>query len=100
MTVATKRLFSFGSILMTPGALSAFEKSHDEVFEYVKRHLSGDWGDLSAGDKHLNDEAVKDGSRILSAYHLSNRTKIWIITEAADDNGNRNPTTLLLPEEY
>jgi len=38
---------------------------------------------------------TKAGWRILSAYCLSNRTKIWVITEA-----DRSSTTILLPEEY
>jgi hypothetical protein len=48
----------------------------------------------------LNDESLKDGSRLLSAYLLKDGTKIWIITEAEDDNGKREATTILLPEEY
>ena len=53
------------------------------------------------GDGKLNDQAIQDGSRILSAYLLPDETKLWIITDAAvDDQGNRQATTLLLPEEY
>jgi hypothetical protein len=51
-------------------------------------------------DKELNDEALKDGSRLLSAYRLKNGTKIWLITEAVGDDGRREATTILLPEEY
>lgn len=48
-----------------------------------------------------NDEAVQTGARILSAYHLADGTKIWIITEAEiDEKHNRQETTILLPEEY
>jgi hypothetical protein len=36
-----------------------------------------------------------DGSRLFSAYHLTNGTKVWIITEA-----DRSATTVLLPDEY
>jgi hypothetical protein len=28
-----------------------------------------------------NAEALKEGTRLLSAYHLKDGTKIWIITE-------------------
>jgi len=31
----------------------------------------------------------------MSAYHLNDQTKIWVITER-----DRNATTILLPEEY
>jgi hypothetical protein len=54
-------------------------------------------GDLCKGDKEANDEALIEGQedRILSAYHGSNGTKFYIITEY-----DRSATTILLPEEY
>jgi len=55
----------------------------------------GDWGTVSDEDKALNDQSVKDGSRILSAYLLNTGVSVWIITEA-----DRSATTFLLPEEY
>lgn len=67
---------------------------------FVTRHANGDWGEVCPDDGQLNDEAVKDGSRILSAYSTAKGAKIWIITEASDDSGNRTATTILLPEEY
>jgi hypothetical protein len=42
-----------------------------------------------------NAVALKEGTRLLSACHLKDRTKIWIITE-----WDRSVTTALLPEEY
>ena len=45
--------------------------------------------------KQVNDQAVVDGMRILSAYQAANGTKFWIITEA-----DRKTTTVLLPEDY
>ena len=41
-----------------------------------------------------------EGSRLLSAYRTLRNTRIWIITEAKDDDGKRAATTILLPEEY
>lgn len=49
---------------------------------------------LFMDDKQSNDDAVKYGNRVLSAYdHHGER--FWIITE-----WDRSFTTLLLPEEY
>ena len=45
-------------------------------------------------------EALEQGDRLLSAYHTSTGEKIWIITEAVNDEGKRASTTILLPEEY
>ena len=67
----------------------------------MERHIAKDGGDLSNEDKKLNDQALHNGSRILSTYILDKTiVKIWIITEATDDNGERAATTVLLPEEY
>jgi hypothetical protein len=92
--------FNLGQILATPHALAALEQSGETPAKFLKRHISGDWGDMSDDDKALNDQALTDGSRIMSAYTTSKATKLWIITEGADDEGNRVATTLLLPDEY
>jgi len=60
----------------------------------------GTGGDLSASDMKANGDALKEETRLLSAYHLKDGTKIWISTETADDEGHRAATTALLPSEY
>lgn len=55
---------------------------------------------LLVEDKTRNDEALKGGSRIFSAYVFPEGLKQWIITEAVDDEGVCSHTTILLPEEY
>jgi hypothetical protein len=70
-----------------------------EIKLQLTRHLCGDWGDLSKSDKKANDVALTTGDRILSAYNIGTR-RMWIITDAEDDNGVRNYTTVLLPEDY
>ena len=65
------------------------------VLHSLKRHLNGDWGELSEEDKKENDLSLVEGFRILSAYRHKDGTKIWIITEA-----DRFMTTILFPEEY
>ena len=66
----------------------------------VGRHASGDWGIVCDEDKQANNDALRAGARLLSAYFLTDETKLWIITDAQDDKGKRQATTLLLPEEY
>lgn len=92
--------FPLGQILTTPGALEALNSSGHSPFEFVARHASGDWGIVDDEDKAGNDQSLIDGSRLLSAYLTDKGVKIWVITEAADDRGNREATTILLPEEY
>ena len=99
MTTAAK--FHPGRIVATPGALEALRASGQSPETFLAAHLDGYWGgDLCEEDRLLNDEALIDGSRILSAYRTLCGERIWIITESADDHGRRYSTTLLLPEEY
>jgi hypothetical protein len=88
-------LFWPGRIVTTPGALEAFRASEESPLDFLMRHLTGDWGDLSAVDKLENKLSVEMGFRILSAYTLKTGVKVWLITEA-----DRSVTTFLLPEEY
>ena len=92
--------FSLGQIVATPGALEALQRNNVTGFDYLRRHASGDWGIVCAEDKQSNEEALTTGARLMSAYFLPDETKLWIITEAAGDDGNRAATTLLLPDEY
>lgn len=89
--------FATGQLCTTPAAMATF--SHEEMHACLNRHIACDWGDLDAHDIRANNRALKDGSRLLSAYVFgkgseSERT-LWIITEA-----DRSVTTLLLPSDY
>ena len=90
-----KAKFSLGQLVATPGALRALESTGQSPLEFLDRHSQGDWGELSEADREENELSLREGFRLLSAYRLSDGTKIWIITEA-----DRSATTILLPEEY
>ena len=104
--VNRNRLFAFGPLVATPGALRALVAEGADPARLLSRHGQGDWGALSADDHDANDEAVRSGERILSAYELGS-TRLWIITDAEVDGPTgrsgvcpRYATTLLLPSEY
>ncbi len=93
--------FAPGKIVATPGVLEALSAAGQEPDEFLRRHLAADWGeDLCVEDRRLNNEALRDGSRILLSYSTRAGTKLWVITEACGDDGRRASTCLLLPEEY
>jgi len=92
---ATQQRFPLGQTCATPGALESLSDAGQDAAQFLSRHQSGDWGDLSDEDKRENEFSVDKELRIFSAYHLSDGTKIWIITEA-----DRSATTILLPSEY
>ncbi|PKO38972.1 MAG: hypothetical protein CVU31_17945 [Betaproteobacteria bacterium HGW-Betaproteobacteria-4] len=89
-------LFSLGQIVMTRGIADLVAVGKVDVLPLVSRHATGDWGELDAQDKQLNDDAVTSGGRIFSCYCQSLEVgKVWIITE-----WDRSYTTVLLPDEY
>ena len=87
--------FPLGRIVATPGALGALKQTGETPGLFLKRHVTGDWGEVDEEDCRENELSVVQRCRLLSAYTLSNGTKLWIITEA-----DRSATTLLLPSEY
>jgi hypothetical protein len=86
-------LFPIGQLVATPGLLSLVGKV--EMMNALDRHMKGDWGTVNKEDKEANNQALKDGARLLSAYLSKDGIKFWIITEA-----DRSVTTILLPSEY
>lgn len=84
--------FPVGMTYATPGALAL----EVDLTRYLRRHHCGDWGDeLCDEDKAANEQALKDGSRLLSCYRTSAGDRLYIITE-----WDRSTTTIMLPDEY
>ena len=108
-TTETFPRFASGQIVATPGALDLLTAHGVSPDTILRRHLSGDWGALCSTDAALNDEALRDGSRILSSYEIAKGVTVWVITDAEtdmDEAGNlltsprRLCTTILRPEDY
>jgi hypothetical protein len=97
--------FSLGHVCTTPGIRHAIDEGLlDSAFvrNCLAKHARGDWGDVSEDGRIQNEEALAGGWRIFSVYRTAevDDGKIWIITDAADDGGHREATTILLPSEY
>lgn len=88
----TKPRFSLGTVVITPGALQSIPE--EQVRAALRRHVSGDWGEVNKDDREENELSLREGFRLLSAYRHDG-VKFWLITEA-----DRSCTTVLLPEEY
>ena len=87
--------FVLGQTFITPGAEEALQIAGQTAIEFLRRHMSCDWGELSDDDIQENELSLKKGFRLLSAYQTGKGQKLWIITEA-----DRSATTVLLPSEY
>jgi hypothetical protein len=90
-------LFDPGRIVITSTLNHLVETEHLDPTQFLRRHLSGDWGELCDDDRASNKNALVHGDRLFSSYDIDagGETKLWIITEA-----DRSYTTLLLPSDY
>lgn len=94
MTSTTNsRRVKLGTTVITRGANETLIP--EDMLHAVSRHERCDWGDICEEDRRANDEALVEGTRLLSAYRDGNGTRFWVITEA-----DRSATTVLLPDEY
>lgn len=87
--------FSLGQTYITIGAEEALMSAGQTGIEFLRRHVSGDFGELSDDDVSENELSLREGFRVLGAYRTAKGEKLWIITEA-----DRSATTILLPSEY
>jgi len=85
--------FPTGRVVITRGAI--IELSRDEAMKGLRRHISGDWGELDEHDWKQNEAALEHGFRLFSRYVTQGGTKFYVITEH-----DRSVTTILLPGEY
>lgn len=89
------RRFALGQTFITPGAEEALQIAGQTAIEFLRRHMSCDWGELSQDDVSENEFSLSKGFRLLSNYRTGKGQQLWIISEA-----DRSATTILLPSEY
>ena len=87
--------FALGQTFITPAAEEALQIAGQTAIEFLRRHMSCDWGELSEDDITENELSIEKGFRLLSNYQTGKGQQLWIITEA-----DRSATTVLLPSEY
>lgn len=85
-------MFELGQIVTTHRIAKTL--GFDKIAALISRHHQGDWGDICDDDKHLNQQALNEKDRILSAYQVGD-DRVYIITE-----WDRSVTTVLYSDEY
>ncbi len=85
-------LFTLGEIVVKPEAarLMAMQRINPAS---LLRHVTGDWGDAGQDQKRTNDEAVREGGRVLSVYGKGRR-QLYVMTDA-----DRRTTTIMTAQE-
>lgn len=92
-----KVIFDPGSVLLTQSVQHLMERGYLDPTLYLRRYISGDWGELHDEDRNSNQRALTTRERLFSRYNVDvgDETRLWIITEA-----DRSTTTVLLPSDY
>jgi hypothetical protein len=85
--------FALGEAVITSGVAGKLNMVLVKLA--IVRHASGDWGELEADDRRLNDERIATGGTLVSIFKTANGDKFYVITEA-----ERDKTTVLPQEEY
>lgn len=88
-------LFPLGQTVVTDRVVVALAETGQTLESFLQRHQLGDWGIVNEEEWIDNNQSVQEGSRILSAFRLTNGIEFWVITE-----GNRSTTSAMLPFEY
>lgn len=96
-----KPLFPLGAIAFSAGAGSL----GIDLSRFIRRHMSGDWGDVSDYDVQMNQAALTTAGAVLSQYQVKDAggtfrslsimteadrsvTIVWLISEDPEVTGD------------
>ena len=63
--------FALGQTFITPSAQEALEVAGQTAIQFLRRHVSCDWGELSDDDVRENELSLKEGCGLLSNYRTT-----------------------------
>jgi hypothetical protein len=73
--------FATGQLVCTPTVAELLAQSGVTVEQLLARHQSGDWGDISAVQREMNERAIQDHCSIESC-HVFGHQRVAVITKA------------------
>lgn len=98
------KTFELGNVVATR-AVWELMNENEEFKQFISgclsRYILYDWGDTCQEDWQTNNDAVKNGERVLAVYNIPIEIEeiyeesVWIITE-----WDRSATTILFPSDY
>ena len=87
-------IFEPGWCAVTPAARALLEENDQPAFEFLHRHLIGDWTQMSEEEQQANEEAVRAGFPVQSRFRTRSGATIYVRTEA-----DRSATTVRVAGE-
>lgn len=87
-------LFGVRSLFLVAGARHALSK--EEVEQALRRHVRGDWGNVTADERSLNEEALRTGQGpLVSVFLTASGERFWVHTTE-----ERETFVSLVPDEW
>jgi hypothetical protein len=74
------RRFDTGTIVVTPRAEAVLSQAGQSLQEFLRRHAEGDWTELNADQRALNEEGVRQGFNVVSHYRLAQGKRLMLVT--------------------
>src|SRR6266536_2930359 len=68
--------FALGQTFITPGAEEALQIAGQTAIEFLRRHMSCDWGELSDDDVQENELSLKKGFRLMKVWPSAKRVTL------------------------
>lgn len=81
--------FDIGEIVITPAANDALAANSLTLEDLLTRHRAGDWGEVSAQVREVNERGLLEQFNLQSAYPLPDQRRLVVVT-----NGERTATTI------
>ena len=81
--------FEVGQIVITPAASAALKSIGYTAEDLLVRHQSGDWGDVSQHDRHVNEQGLAEQFNLQSVYAVHDDPRLVVCT-----NRDRTVTTM------
>src|SRR6266511_5491761 len=77
--------FALGQTFITPGAEEALQIAGQSAIEFLRRHMSCDWGELSEDEVRENELSLTEGFRLLSNYQTGKRHQLYVMSHKGSD---------------
>ncbi len=91
--------FPLGQVVITAELAERMEEYRYDIAHALEEHRFCNWGLTKGSDWWANFRALKSGERILSEWEIGGE-RVWIITDAENDEGKREHTTIMRPSDY
>jgi hypothetical protein len=83
--------FDLGEVIITPAASGALAANGMTLENLLARHQAGDWGDVSAQVREVNERGLLEQFNLQSTYVLPDCRRLVVVT-----NRERTATTIHL----